>query len=60
MIETNVTPRINAADTIVSTERWGPRFFKYDLSDNQVLMFLTLFNRKCGSSYFFARRDDVR
>lgn len=51
---------INAVDTITSTDRCGPRRFKYDRTDSHVLMFRTLFNLKCGNSDLRARLDDVR
>lgn len=34
--------------------------FKYDLTESQVLIFLTLFSLKCGSSDFRALRKEVR
>lgn len=33
---------------------------RYDRTLNHVLILRTLFKRKCGSSDFLARRDDVR
>lgn len=51
---------MKAADTITSTERCRPLFLKYDLTDNQVFIFLTLLRRKCGNSDFLARRADVK
>lgn len=33
---------------------------RYERTLNQVLIFRTLFNRKCGNSDFLARRDDVK
>lgn len=52
--------KINAADTMTSTERCGPRLFKYDLTLSHVLILRTLFRRKCGTSDLRARRDDVK
>lgn len=51
---------INAVETITSTDLCGPRFFKYERTDSQVFIFLTLFKRKCGNSDFRARLDDVK
>lgn len=51
---------IKAVETITSTDLCGPRFLRYDLTDNHVLIFLTLFNRKCGNSDLRALLDDVK
>lgn len=51
---------MKAADTMTSTERCRPLFLRYDLTDNQVFIFLTLLSRKCGSSDFLARLADVK
>lgn len=77
--------KINAPDTMTSTDRCGPRLcklknksfpseycfhylwdkkwcltFKYERTLSHVLMFRTLFKRKCGNSDFRARLDDVK
>lgn len=59
-------PRLceNMTQTLVNWNRRDLQLIKhtlrYDLTLSHVLMFLTLFKRKCGSSDFLVRRDDVK
>ncbi len=45
-IEHSATPIKNVEEMIESIDRWGPRRFIKDLSDNHILMFSTLPKRK--------------
>lgn len=49
-----------AVETITSTDLCGPLFFKYERTDNHVLIFNTLLNRKCGNSDLCALLEDVK
>lgn len=51
---------MNAAETITSTERCGPKRFRYDRTLNHALILRTLFNRKWGMRDFLARLADVK
>jgi hypothetical protein len=50
---------MKVADTIISTDRCGPRLCRYDLTESHVLILLTLFKRKCGIPDFPAFRNEV-
>lgn len=51
---------MKAAETMTSTDLCGPRFLRYDRTDNHVFMFRTLLSRKCGRSDLRVRRDEVK